>query len=153
MDLDVTHSRVAPTCSDPGLDAPAAGAPRGDASRNDRPPQVLCPVCEQRFRPVGRGRFCSPSCRQRAFRLRHRQVHRVTLGQLTERLRRAHQLIARTVYECPACQERLLGERRCPDCTLMCRKLGLGGECRGCADILTLGELLDLDLEAGDPIG
>jgi hypothetical protein len=140
-------------CSDPDLGTPAAGAPMGDDSRDDRAPQTRCPVCEQRFRPVGRGRFCSPRCRQRAFRLRHRQPNRVTLPQLTACLRRTRRLLAQTVYECPACQERLLGERRCPDCNLMCRRLGLGGECRGCSDILTIGELLELDLDAGDSIG
>jgi hypothetical protein len=152
VDLDVTHRRVASSCSDP--DAPAAGVPSTcDDACNDRQPQTLCPVCERRFRPAGRGRFCSPSCRQRAFRLRHRQPNRVALSQLTERLRRAHRLIARTIYECPSCQERLLGERRCPDCNLMCRKLGLGGECRSCADIITLSELLDLDPQEADPFG
>jgi hypothetical protein len=153
VDLDVTHSSRASICSDPDLGAPAASAPMGDDPRNDSRSQRLCPVCEQRFHPVGRGRFCSPSCRQRAFRLRHCQPNRVTLTQLTARLRRARRLLAQTVYECPSCQERSLGERRCPDCNLMCRKLGLGGECHGCADILTIGELLDLDLDAGDSIG
>lgn len=153
MDLDVTHSSMASNGSDADLDAPAVGVPVCDDARNDRPPQTLCPVCERRFRPAGRGRFCSPSCRQRAFRLRQPQPNRVTLGQLTDRLRRAQRIVARTVYECPSCQERLLGERRCPDCNLMCRKLGLGGECRGCSDIVTIGELLDLDLEEGDVLG
>ncbi len=152
MDLDVTDSRMASTCTDAELDAPAAGAPMGDDPRNDRRPQALCPMCEQRFRPVGRARFCSPSCRQRAFRLRHRPPNRAIITQLTARLHRARRLMAQTVYECPSCQERLLGQRRCPDCNLMCRNLGPGGECRGCGDIVTIGEVLELDLDAGDSL-
>jgi hypothetical protein len=37
-----------------------------------------------------------------------------TLDDVTTALRRQHQLVAQTVYQCPACEERYLGERRCP---------------------------------------
>jgi hypothetical protein len=124
----------------------------GDDSGNDDPPQTVCPVCDRRFRPVGRGLYCGSTCRQRAFRLRHRQPDRVTLSGLADRLRRERRLIAQTVYECPACQERFLGERRCGDCNLMCRKLDLGGRCSNCDDILTVADLLDIELHGGDAI-
>jgi hypothetical protein len=124
----------------------------GDDSGNDDPPQTVCPVCDRRFRPVGRGLYCSSTCRQRSFRLRHRQPDRVTLSDLADRLRRERRLIAQTVYECPGCQERFLGERRCGDCNLMCRKLDLGGRCSSCDDILTVTELLDIELHGGDAV-
>ena len=69
---------------------------------------------------------------------------------LTNRLRQAQRLIDQTVYECPACNERFLGHRRCGDCNLMCRKVGIGGECASCAEILTIADLLGIDLEGGD---
>jgi hypothetical protein len=49
---------------------------------------------------------------------------------------------AHTLYECGGCGERLLGERRCADCNLFCRALGLGGRCPECDQPLLLAELL-----------
>ncbi len=37
-----------------------------------------------------------------------------------------HQLAV--VYECPGCEQRFLGERRCPDRQLFCRRIGRGGD-------------------------
>jgi len=50
-----------------------------------------------------------------------------------------------TIYECPACEQRLLGEQRCPDCHAFCRRLGLGGLCPHCDDPVTLAELLGIE--------
>jgi hypothetical protein len=125
--------------------------PMCDDSRNDgQLAQGTCPMCKRTFPIEGRGIYCGPPCRQRAFRLRHRQASRPTLTDLAAKLRRHHHLVTQTVYECPSCQERFLGERRCSDCNLMCRNLGIGGECPGCADKVTISELLDLDLVGGD---
>jgi hypothetical protein len=106
-------------------------------------------MCDRTFPVQGRGRYCGPTCRQRAFRLRRSQANRPTLTHLTDRLRRAQRLIQQTVYECPSCSERFLGQRRCGDCNLMCRKVGLGGECGSCAELLTIADLLGTDLEGG----
>ena len=65
---------------------------------------------------------------------------------LADTLRREHRLIAQTVYECPSCAERFLGERRCDDCNLMCRKLELDGRCVACDEIMTVADLLGADL-------
>ena len=46
------------------------------------------------------------------------------------------------VYECPECEERLLGERRCPECNLFCRSLGPGGECPCCGEPLAISDLI-----------
>jgi hypothetical protein len=51
--------------------------------------------------------------------------------------------VAQTIYECPACEARYLGARRCPDCNLMCRKLGPGGCCVHCDELVLVAELLD----------
>jgi hypothetical protein len=51
--------------------------------------------------------------------------------------------LAHTLYECPTCGERYLGERRCPECNRFCRALGLGGPCPHCDEPVLLAELLD----------
>jgi hypothetical protein len=48
---------------------------------------------------------------------------------------------ASVVYECPECQERLVDERRCPDCNVFGRRLGVGGCCPSCGEIVTVDEL------------
>ena len=55
---------------------------------------------------------------------------------------------ADTVYECPACGDRLAGERRCPECNLFARCLGEGGCCLACSEVITVNELLDISLPA-----
>jgi hypothetical protein len=60
--------------------------------------------------------------------------------------------VGQTVYECPACTDRFLGQRRCDQCNLLCRKVGLGGRCSGCDDILTVLELIGLELQGGDAL-
>jgi hypothetical protein len=79
----------------------------------------------------------------RAHRLR-RQVDAdaIDVDALTAELRRRSQLVAACVYECTSCQERYLGERRCPACNLFNRSLGLGGICSGCDQPVVLAELV-----------
>jgi hypothetical protein len=108
-----------------------------------------CPICERTFPVEGRATYCGPTCRQRAFRLRRRQTNRPNLVNLTQRLRHDQLLTAQTVYECSSCSERFVGVRRCGDCNRMCCKIGLGGECGGCGEILTIADLLRMDLEGG----
>jgi len=37
-----------------------------------------------------------------------------------------------TVYECPECEQRYLGVRRCDACNLFCRRIGPGALCPHC---------------------
>ncbi len=40
--------------------------------RNDRETQMTrCAICATEFEPLGRQRFCTPACRQKAWRRRH----------------------------------------------------------------------------------
>ncbi len=103
-----------------------------------------CPVCQAAITSA-RARYCSDACKQRAYRLRQTDSTPVDLSTPTADLRSRHLLVARTVYECPACETRLLGEQRCPDCHVYCRRLGLGGPCPHCDDPVTLDELLGLE--------
>ncbi len=48
------------------------------------------------------------------------------------------------VWECGSCGARSL-ERRCEECNLFCSKVGAGGECPACAELIAAAELEGLD--------
>lgn len=100
-----------------------------------------CPVCRA---PLAsrRAMYCSPACKQRAYRLRHPSTTTQDATTLTAELTPRGNQVAHTVYECPLCGERSLGEQRCPDCNRFCRVLGLGGTCPGCDEPILVAELL-----------
>lgn len=52
-------------------------------------------------------------------------------------------LTEHTVYECPECETRYLGEQRCAECNRFCRVAGLGGACPDCEQPVLLSDLLD----------
>lgn len=98
-----------------------------------------CPICGTPPTST-RATFCSQRCRMVAFR--RRQGHRQRALELDShnftRPSRDH-----VVYECPDCETRYLGEQRCSDCNRFARRLGPGGYCPGCNDIITVYELLE----------
>ena len=81
---------------------------------------TACARCSTAFAPSGRRRYCSDACKQADWRARQ-------AGPPAERSRPAA-----TIYECPSCEERYLGVRRCPECNVFCRKVGPGGLCPHC---------------------
>ena len=91
---------------------------------------TVCPQCGGSFTPVGRRRWCSDACRQSAWR-RRRAAPRPTQPAKID-----------TVYECPQCQTRYLGTQRCEDCNTWCRRLGPGGPCPHCDDIVAVQDLV-----------
>lgn len=100
---------------------------------------VPCPVCQTPFVPVGKRIYCSDTCRVAGHRRRRRVEQAqtpVTVPASSVASRRAI-----TVYECDTCEIRQLGEQRC-ECGLFMRKLGPGGLCPHCDDIMTIDELL-----------
>jgi ribosomal protein L32 len=88
-----------------------------------------------------RARYCSRAHQQRAFRLRH-QPSLPDPQHLRHDLQRRRAAVAHTLYECPSCGERRVGERRCPDCQLFSRSIGLGGHCPECDTAILLPDLL-----------
>jgi hypothetical protein len=48
--------------------------------------------------------------------------------------------VVSVVCECPGCGERLF-ERRCGDCNVFCRRLGIGGRCPSCDEAVLVEEL------------
>ncbi len=94
-----------------------------------------CGVCGRPL-PPGHRRWCGDACRQAAWRRRHQPS-----APLPE-LPAARPRKAGTVYACPDCDTRLLGEQRC-DCGTFMRRLGPGGLCPCCNEPVTLDELLE----------
>jgi hypothetical protein len=116
--------------------------PMRDGSRDA---SVGCLVCGVPLAST-RARYCSRAHQQRAFRLR--QHTGVDLQRVRQQLQRRHALMAHTIYECPSCSERFVGERRCPDCNLFSRAIGLGGHCPECEAPVLLVDLLGKEVIA-----
>lgn len=55
------------------------------------------------------------------------------------------QLEAHTLFECPACGEQALGRRRCPECGVFGRALGLAGTCPHCDEPLLAAAFFALE--------
>ncbi len=88
-----------------------------------------------------RARYCSRAHQQRSYRLRH-QTPMADLSSVRKALQRRKALVAHTIYECGGCGERFLGERRCGECNLFARAVGVGGSCPECDAPLLLEDLL-----------
>ena len=99
--------------------APTSTPPDPTPSRDDDG-TTPCPVCHQSFAPVGRQTYCSTACRKTAFRRRHQQPGPVVT---IPKVRRRRDI---TIYECPDCGDRLLGEQRCEGCRTFARRIGIG---------------------------
>ena len=101
---------------------------------------MICGQCGARFASVGRRRWCSDACRQAAFRTRRAAP------------RPAQPAKADTVYECPSCEVRYLGEQRCQECNVFCRSLGAGGLCPHCDEPLAITDIVDASQMAAGPV-
>jgi hypothetical protein len=107
-------------------------------SRNDGV-TMRCGVCGRGFRPAGRRRYCSDACRQAAFR-RRRPPSPVPLPSVAPGTARSSRSV--TVYECPACEARYVGEQRCAECGVFCRRIGPGGHCPHCDEPVAVADLI-----------
>jgi hypothetical protein len=70
----------------------------------------------------------------------------VDADRLRTELPRRAALVAHTLYECGVCGERAVGERRCPECHVFTRAVGLGGRCPECDHPILLTDLLELEV-------
>jgi len=108
----------------------AFAAPSGDVSVT-----ASCAACQGPV-PAGRARrYCSPAYRQDAYRRRH-QPPRPGVQLPPRRSCRDG-----TVYACGSCDSRYLGEQWCHDFNRPCQRLGAGGTCPNCEEVVLLEEL------------
>ena len=116
---------------------PSTDTPMREGSRDG---QGGCLVCGKDT-PSARAKYCGRAHQQRSYRLRH-QTPTADLTHVRTALQRRKALVAHTIYECGGCGERFLGERRCGDCNLFTRAVGVGGSCPECDAPLLLEDLL-----------
>jgi hypothetical protein len=109
-------------------------------SRNDGVTMV-CPICGHHFTPVGRQRVCSAACRQAVWRRRH-AASRPPLPLPLPLPLPARVPRTATVYACPSCDARFLGQQRCDECGVFCRRVGPGGACPHCEEPVAVADLL-----------
>ena len=77
--------------------------------------------------------YCSDGCRQHAYRTRQRAAD---IPAEPRRPRRVD-----SVYQCPECDSRYVGEQWCADCNRPCRRIGIGGSCPHCGEPVTVGDI------------
>jgi hypothetical protein len=100
---------------------------------------TICPVCGTGFTPEGRQRYCSTVCRQQAWRRRRQAPTPPVPAKPT------------TVYECDSCGERALGEQYCQECRTFMRRIGAGGPCPHCDELVALQDIIPDDQLAPAP--
>jgi len=104
-------------------------------------PAVACPVCATTFTPVRRQHYCTPACRQAAWRARHPAPTPLPQPAPAPRTSKRET----TVYQCTTCDTRYLGQQWCSDCNRPCTRLGPGGLCPHCDEPTTISDLLGED--------
>jgi len=91
---------------------------------------TTCLRCGVAFDRLGRQRFCSTVCRQSAWRQRRSAPIEPIVAK------------AETVYECPECDARYIGEQRWDGATGWSRRVGPGGCCPNCLEPVAIADIL-----------
>jgi predicted amidophosphoribosyltransferase len=99
-------------------------------------PDRQCPVCGATFTRIRRQAYCSSRCRRTAWRRRNAAPAPPAPPPAAGRK-------ASTVYACPDCEARYLGEQWCYDCNTPCLRIGRGGLCPNCDEPVTIQQLID----------
>src|SRR5712692_176704 len=116
----------------------AAATPSRNDRRNDT--AAACPACGQPFTPAGRRRWCSDACRQAAWRRRHPSPSAGPAAAVAAAPPPASP--DATIYQCPGCDQRYLGQQRCDDCGTFCRRIGPGAPCPHCDEPVAIKDLI-----------
>jgi len=118
--------------------SPSPNQPSGPW-RNDNETTTRCVVCQAPFTPIRRRRYCTPACRQAAWRARHTppasEPDIVIPRDISRRVI--------TVYYCSDCDTRTLGEQWCHDCHRPRTRLDAGGLCPHCDEPITISDITD----------
>jgi hypothetical protein len=107
--------------------------------RNDNETTTRCPVCRAAFTPIRRQRYCTPACRQAAWRARHTPPPSTPDIVIPQNISRRDI----TVYHCSDCDTRTLGQQWCHDCHRPRTRIDLGGLCPHCDEPITISDITD----------
>jgi transposase len=128
---------------DPTPAPPSPAAPHPTPTprpRRDEPVTMTpCPRCRAGFAPVGRQRYCTPACRQAAWRAR--TTTPVTAPDITTPRGVSRRDI--TVYQCADCDTRVLAEQWCHDCHRPRTRVDYGAPCPHCDEPVTIGDIVE----------
>ena len=116
------------------------GADQADATTDGV--TMTCPACQHPFGPVGGQRFCCDACRVADYRRRQEAAPAPVVAARSQRRRPL------TVYSCAGCGARAVGDRRCDECRIPMRRVGLGGRCPCCDEPVAVEELLGQEATA-----
>jgi hypothetical protein len=118
---------------------PTAGRQPTLPPRSDTTTMAACPVCASPFTPIRRQRYCTPACRQAAWRARNpSQTPPPVIVAPPHTPRRDI-----TVYQCSECDTRYLGLQWCADCNRPCARVDLGGLCPECEEPVTIRDITE----------
>ena len=100
-------------------------------------PVTECGMCG---RPLAAGQrlWCSNAHRQLAYRRRHQTDQVAAVPPPVRSHREA------TVYECPSCEARFVGNQYCLDCHTFARRVGPGGSCPHCDEAVAVADLIEV---------
>ena len=112
--------------------------PRNDIETTSAGPPNRCRHCGAPFHRIRRQTYCSPACRQAAWRVRQIAT---TLANAVPAPPLRHRREV-TIYACTECDQRYLGEQWCTDCARPCTRIGIGGTCPSCDEPVAVDELL-----------
>lgn len=97
----------------------------------------MCLYCSEVL-PKGRSRtYCSDNCRVNAWKRRNKAA--VSQAEIPK----SPSTKATTIYECPQCDKRYLGDQYCYECGSFCTKVGSGGLCPHCDEPVAFIDLIE----------
>lgn len=114
-----------------------------DTPWRDATVTATCLLCQQPRAAASGPLYCSPRCRQAAYRRRQTPPPAPPKPPPPQTQSRRDT----TVYACPECDIRTVGQQRCNDCNTFTRRLGRGGPCPHCDEPATIQELLGEPLD------
>ncbi len=141
MNTDLSRATIADQNTLPvdaeDMSRPGLGERTETPWRDDVVTTSRCPVCTNNFIRVRRQKYCSPACRQAAFRGRQPMTIPTPTPAVSRR--------SVSVYQCEECEQCYLASQWCYDCNRPCRRLGFGGTCPCCDEPVSVTELINID--------
>ena len=98
---------------------------------------MTCPICQTRFTPAGRQRYCSGACRKTALRRRHQDQPPAPVP------RQPAPGATTPSTNAPTAGSGSPASSAAPTAQIFARRIGLGGPCPHCGEPVALTDLLE----------